>query len=117
MLKFVKNLCSSLNNFVVSEEQFNASFVLKNAIQLIFLVSIVAIVKMILLKSNSYDERLIAAYVYIFLGSITFLGALQTLLVFLNSSKNKVLSIFFTLYFILMIIGIYIVQLIIRLKI
>jgi len=117
MFKLFKDTNRSFNNFVISEEKFNVSFVLKNTIQLIFLVSIVAIVKIILLKSHSADERLIAAYVYLFLGGIIFLGTMQTLLVFLNSSKNKILSIFFIIYFILMIIGIYVVQLITQLKI
>ena len=116
MLEFLKYIGKRFSDFVISEEKFNVSFLLKNTIQLIFIVSIIAIVKIILIKSESPDERLIAAYVYLFLGGIFILGAIQTLFVFFSSSRDKILSIFFTVYLLLMIAGIFVVQLITQLK-
>ena len=114
--KIKEIIAEPIFNFIVSDEKFNISFLLKNTVQLIFIVSIIALVKMILIKSGNPDERLIAGYIYVFLGGIFCLGAIQTLFVFFNSSKDKFLSIFFTTYFILMIIGIYVVQLITNIK-
>lgn len=111
-------LWDGFKRFVISEEKFNLSFLLKNTAQVVFIMAVVATSKIIIVLSDDVLEKFIAAFVFYLFCIVASFGLLQLILVIIHSIAKtnfvtKILIIFVIVcYGFMMATGMYAVSII-----
>lgn len=118
LLDEVKKFCRLIGKFIVSDEKFNLSFLLKNTVELFSITAVVAAARIIYLISEDSNEKDIANYVFWLFLVVLLFGLLQHLVVAYHSAvktnlATKILIAFIVIcYSFMMVTGVYAVTVI-----